>query len=109
MTAADVQRVAQTYFTPENRLVLTIIRAERHRRGPMMRRRRGRLALRRADRARRRAAATAQVPDWPSERPPRPLPAREVKFPPYATQDAGERAAGDRGLAPRAAGRQPAR
>ena len=26
----------------------------------------------------------AQVPDWPSERPPRPLPAREVKFPPYA-------------------------
>jgi zinc protease len=25
----------------------------------------------------------AQVPDWPSERPPRPLPAREVKFPPY--------------------------
>ncbi|MGB2715039.1 MAG: pitrilysin family protein [Vicinamibacterales bacterium] len=29
-------------------------------------------------------AATAQVRDWPSERPPRPLPAREVKFPPYA-------------------------
>ena len=28
--------------------------------------------------------AAAQVPDWPSERPPRPLPAREVKFPPYA-------------------------
>ena len=26
---------------------------------------------------------TAQVPDWPSERPPRPLPARDVKFPPY--------------------------
>ena len=25
----------------------------------------------------------AQVPDWPSERPPRPLPARDVKFPPY--------------------------
>ena len=25
MTAADVQRVAQTYFTPENRLVLTIM------------------------------------------------------------------------------------
>ena len=23
-------------------------------------------------------------PDWPSERPPRPLPARDVKFPPYA-------------------------
>ena len=28
--------------------------------------------------------AFAQVPDWPSERPPRPLAAREVKFPPYA-------------------------
>ncbi|MCA1558856.1 MAG: hypothetical protein LC804_00830 [Acidobacteria bacterium] len=26
-------------------------------------------------------AAAAQVPDWPSERPPRPLPARDVKFP----------------------------
>jgi predicted Zn-dependent peptidase len=25
----------------------------------------------------------AQVPDWPTERPPRPLQAREVKFPPY--------------------------
>ena len=24
--------------------------------------------------------ATSQVPDWPSERPPRPLPAREIKF-----------------------------
>jgi zinc protease len=28
--------------------------------------------------------ARAQVPDWPSERPPRPLAARDVKFPPYA-------------------------
>jgi zinc protease len=27
--------------------------------------------------------AVAQVPDWPSERAPRPLPARAVKFPPY--------------------------
>ena len=26
---------------------------------------------------------SAQVKDWPSERPPRPLPARDVKFPPY--------------------------
>ena len=25
----------------------------------------------------------AQIPNWPSERPPRPLPAREVNFPPY--------------------------
>ena len=28
--------------------------------------------------------ASAQVPDWPSERPPKPLAARDVKFPPYA-------------------------
>jgi zinc protease len=27
--------------------------------------------------------AAAQVPDWPVEKPPRPLPARDVKFPPY--------------------------
>ena len=27
--------------------------------------------------------AAGQVPDWPSEPPPRPLPAREVNFPPY--------------------------
>ena len=30
------------------------------------------------------SGAAAQVPDWPSERPPKPLPARDVKFPPYA-------------------------
>jgi zinc protease len=29
------------------------------------------------------SAASAQVANWPSERPPRPLQAREVKFPPY--------------------------
>jgi zinc protease len=29
-------------------------------------------------------AAAGQVPDWPTERPPRPLAARDVKFPPYA-------------------------
>jgi zinc protease len=29
------------------------------------------------------SAASGQVRDWPSEREPRPLPAREVKFPPY--------------------------
>ncbi len=28
-------------------------------------------------------AAVAQVKDWPSENPPRPLPARDVNFPPY--------------------------
>ena len=26
---------------------------------------------------------SAQTRDWPSERPPRPLPARDIKFPPY--------------------------
>jgi zinc protease len=30
--------------------------------------------------------ALAQVRDWPSERPPRPLPAREARFPPYSTR-----------------------
>jgi zinc protease len=29
------------------------------------------------------SAASAQIPNWPSERPPRPLQAREVNFPPY--------------------------
>ena len=29
------------------------------------------------------APARAQVVDWPTERPPRPLPARDVSFPPY--------------------------
>src|SRR3954469_18975996 len=28
----------------------------------------------------------AQVRDWPSERPPQPLPAREVRFPPYSVK-----------------------
>ncbi len=31
----------------------------------------------------------AQVADWPSERPPRPLAARDVKFPPYALKTLG--------------------
>ena len=29
------------------------------------------------------STAWAQVADWPEDRPPRPLPARDVKFPPY--------------------------
>jgi zinc protease len=28
-------------------------------------------------------SSAAQVPNWPTERPPRPLPAKDVKFPPY--------------------------
>ncbi len=33
--------------------------------------------------------SAAQVPNWPSERPPRPLQAREVKFPPYEVRTLG--------------------
>ena len=33
--------------------------------------------------------AWAQVADWPVERPPRPLPARDVKFPPYSLKTLG--------------------
>jgi zinc protease len=33
--------------------------------------------------------AWAQVADWPAERPPRPLPARDVKFPPYSLKTLG--------------------
>jgi zinc protease len=32
------------------------------------------------------APGSAQLRDWPSENPPRPLPAREVKFPPYTVR-----------------------
>jgi zinc protease len=34
-------------------------------------------------------SARAQVADWPTERPPRPLPARDVKFPPYSLKTLG--------------------
>jgi zinc protease len=34
-------------------------------------------------------AAAAQVADWPSDRPPRPLAARDVKFPPYQVKTLG--------------------
>ena len=32
------------------------------------------------------SVASAQTRDWPSERPPRSLPARDIKFPPYEIQ-----------------------
>src|SRR5437762_374571 len=32
------------------------------------------------------AAASAQVRDWPAQGPPRPLPARDIRFPPYEVQ-----------------------
>ena len=83
ITPADVQRVAQTYFTPENRLVITIMPQGRVGRwGTAVSARRFApvvclAALRRAARPPRRC------PNWPTERPPRPLPAHDVKFPPY--------------------------
>ena len=52
-------------------------------------------------------AARAQS-DWPTERPPRPLPAQGRQLSAVPDEDAAERAAGDRGVASRAAGRQPA-
>ena len=50
----------------------------------------------------------AQRRSWPTERPPRPLAARDVKFPPYQIQTLPERPAGRGGAAPRAAGGQHA-
>ena len=55
-----------------------------------------------------RAAARARSIDWPTERPPRPLPRARGQLPALPGPDAAERAAGDRGLASRAAGGQPA-
>ena len=92
VTRADVQRVAKTYFTPTNR------RRAAH---PPE----GRVAMidprlgnsQDADRARLWELGVgfcavgvvgvspvfAQSVEWPTERAPRPLPAREVKFPPF--------------------------
>ena len=83
-TAADVQRVAKTYFTPENRLVLTILpRAmQADRGGDAMTARLRCIGALTAERWRARWSC-AQVRDWPSERPPRPLAAQPVSFPPY--------------------------
>ena len=52
--------------------------------------------------------AFAQTSTWPSEAPPRPLAAHEVRFPPYEPAHAAQRHAGGRGPAPRAAGGQHA-
>jgi len=35
------------------------------------------------------ASVEAQAPNWPTERPPRPLPAKDVKFPPYEIRTLG--------------------
>ena len=107
ITAADVQRVAKTYFTPENRLVMTIMPkgGDAAERLAMTRARRAcslRLAVACA------VSARAQTQNWPSERPPRPLAGARRQVSALRIQDAAERPAGDRGVAPRAAGGQPA-
>ena len=116
ITAADVQRVARTYFTPENRLVLTLMpsgrRAQRceHERTDDARARswlRALCALL-AVAVPRRRPRRAQARSWPSERPPRPLPARDVKFPPYEMQTLPNGLQVVVGAASRAAGRQHA-
>ena len=86
LTAADVQRVAQNYFTPENRLGADDHAEGRRREAdadatPARTRRWSLLVAGAADRR-----APAQVKNWPSERPPRPLEAHPVTFPPYAVK-----------------------
>ena len=98
ISLADVQRVAKTYFTPERRIVLHVMPQGRcammalgvriclaygvlglatvAARAPASVRRPTHMA-----RLARRLASQAR--QWPTERPPRPLEARPVKFPPY--------------------------
>ena len=123
--AKDIQRVANTYFTPQQPA------GDHHpaaRPDPVGR---GRLRARRARRRMTRMmhidhggvpgrasaalilalfavlvcpwVAVAQVKDWPVEGPPRPLPARDVNFPPYEIRTIAEWHARGRGDAPRAA------
>ena len=87
---ADVQRVARTYFNETNRVVLHILPKARAGRDEHARRPVRPVTLcgwRRECSAPRwlvaRSPASRRLRNWPSERPPRPLPAREVKFPPY--------------------------
>ena len=92
LKVADVQRVARTYFTPENRLVLTILPKTPGAPDAMMAMAAPLVVLAMMCAAFAVIGATkvapynrfaAQVPDWPSEGPPRPLPSRPVGFPPY--------------------------
>ena len=108
ITLADVQRVAQTYFTPENRLVLTIMPKGAARGGePLMRRASRAAVARRCWRSRRRAGASAQVPRLAVRAAAAAAAGARRQVPAVPGPDAAERPAGDRGVAPRAAGGQP--
>ena len=103
LTAADVQRVARTYFTPENRLVLTIV-PKGERRTAMSRRSRSRSSRS----APRRSSDSALLTRTAAQLAVRAAAAaacgarREV--PALRREDARQRPAGDRRLASRAAG-----
>ena len=85
LTTADIQRVARTYFTPENRVVLTILPKGSNGEAVMVLRAFG-LRFRARCVALVALSVQAQSRNWPSERPPRPIASRDVKFPPYAVK-----------------------
>ncbi len=86
--AADVQRVARTYFTPENRLVLRVMPGRAPGAGTAMTGQPPACSSAPCSRCCSLPAVVAagQAARWPSSSPPRPLSARDVKFPPYELQ-----------------------
>ena len=111
ITAADVQRVARTYFTPENRLVLTMMPSGKAPAAAMSRQaaelRLLCCVLRRSRRSPRRRAA-AQTRDVAVRAAAAAAAGARRQVPAVRDPDAAERAAGGRRAAPRAAGRQHA-